>query len=213
MTIARYFIIAIFLFATSAAARQGGAITGRVVADDGEGVVNVMVSLHAVGSQSGGLRTTATDENGKFRFSDLDQNEYAITVSYSRGYVQTPPSEAERRRPRYYRIGDDVTVTMARGGVITGRVTNANGEPVIAVAVTAVRVRDAGGAPARGVYSSRPRFTNDRGVYRIYGLTPGTYVVAANRRDNNLRARPGAVLTTNCQLIIRRRGLAPTRLK
>jgi len=190
MTIARYFIIAIFLFAPSAAARQGGAITGRVVADDGEGVANVMVSLFAVGSQSGGTRTTATDENGKFRFSDLDQNEYTIAVSYSRGYVQTPPSEAERQRPRYYRIGDDVTVTMTRGGVITGRVTNANSEPVIAVAVTAVRVRDAGGAPARGVYSSRPRFTNDRGVYRIYGLTQGTYVVAANRRDNNFRPGP-----------------------
>jgi hypothetical protein len=190
MTIARYIIIAIFLFAPSAAARQGGAITGRVVADDGEGVANMRVSLHAVGAQSGGARTTATDENGKFRFGDLDQNEYSITVSYSRGYVQTPPSEAERQRPRYYRIGDDVTVTMTRGGVITGRVTNANGEPVIAVAVTAVRVRYAGGAPDRDGYSSSPRFTNDRGVYRIYGLTPGTYVVAANRRDNNFRPGP-----------------------
>jgi hypothetical protein len=190
MTIARYFIIAIFLFAPSAAARQGGAITGRVVADDGEGVANVMVSLQAVGAQSGGVRTTSTDENGKFRFSDLDQNEYSIAMVYSRVYVQTPPPEAERQRPRYYRIGDDVTVTMTRGGVITGRVTNANGEPVTAVAVTAVRVRDPGGAPSSGGYSSRPHFTNDRGVYRIYGLTPGTYVVAANRRDNNFKPSP-----------------------
>jgi carboxypeptidase family protein len=179
MNFARYFIIAIFLFAPSADARQGGAITGRVVADDGEGLVNVAVSLSAVGPRSGYPRTTATDENGKFRFSDLDQNEYAIAVAESRGYVRTPPSEAERRRPRYYHIGDDVTLTMTRGGVITGRVTNANGEPVIAVAVTAVGIR--------GGYSSRPRFTNDRGVYRIYGLTPGTYLVAANRRDNNFR--------------------------
>jgi hypothetical protein len=190
MNFARYFIIAIFLFAPSAAARQGGAITGRVVADDGEGVANVMVFLNVVGARTAGTRTTATDENGKFRFIDLDQNEHTITVADSGGYVRTPPSEAERQRPRYYRVGDDVTVTMTRGGVITGRVTNANGEPVIAVAVTAVRVRDAEGAPARGGYPSRPRFTNDRGVYRIYGLTPGTYVVAANRRDNNFRPGP-----------------------
>jgi Carboxypeptidase regulatory-like domain len=190
MTIARYLIIAIFLFAPSAAARQGGSITGRVVADDGEGVGNVTVFLHVVGARSGGPRTTATDENGKFRFSDLDQHEYGITVADFGGYVRTPPSEAERQRPRYYRIGDDVTVTMTRGGVITGRVTNANGEPVIAVAVTAIRVRDAEGAPARVGYPSRQRFTNDRGVYRIYGLTPGTYVVAANRRDNNFSPGP-----------------------
>ncbi|HEV2668484.1 MAG TPA: carboxypeptidase-like regulatory domain-containing protein, partial [Blastocatellia bacterium] len=190
MTIARYFIIAIFLLSPSAAARQGGAITGRVVADDGEGVANVTVYLNVVGARSGGPRTTATDENGKFRFSDLDQHEYTISVGDFGGYVRTPPSEAERQRSRYYRIGDDVTMTMTRGGVITGRVTNANGEPVIAVAVTAVYVRDTEGAPARGGYPSRPRFTNDRGVYRIYGLTPGTYVVAANRRDNNFRPSP-----------------------
>jgi hypothetical protein len=190
MNFARYFIIAIFLFAPSAEARQGGAITGRVVADDGEGVANVTVFLNVVGARTPGTRTTATDENGKFRFIDLDQNEYTITVADSGGYVRMPPSEAERQRPRYYRVGDDMTVTMTRGGVITGRVTNANGEPVIAVAVAAVRVRDAEGAPARGGYAARPRFTNDRGVYRIYGLTPGTYVVAANRRDNNFRPTP-----------------------
>jgi hypothetical protein len=190
MTVARYFIIAILLFAPSATARQGGAITGRVVADDGEGLANVTVFASVVGARSGGPRTTATDENGKFRFSDLDQHEYLISAADSGGYVRTPPPEAERQRPRYYRVGDDVTVTMTRGGVIAGRVTNANGEPVIAVAVTAVRVRDAQGAPARGGYPSRPRFTDDRGVYRIYGLTPGTYVVAANRRDNNFRPGP-----------------------
>ena len=143
MKFARYFIIAIFLFAPSADARQGGAITGRVVADDGEGVANVTVFLNVVGARTPGTRTTATDENGKFRFIDLDQNEYTITVADSGGYVRTPPSEAERQRPRYYRVGDEVTVTVTRGGVITGRVTTANGEPVIAVAVAAVRVRDA----------------------------------------------------------------------
>jgi Carboxypeptidase regulatory-like domain len=175
------------LFIPLIANAQTGAIMGRVIADDGEGLPNMTVYLYAVGARSGNPRETATDENGKFRFSDLDQPEYTISVMDSGGYVRTPPPEAERQRPRYYHVGDDVTLTMTRGGVITGRVTNANGEPVIAVAVTAVKVRDAEGAPARGGYPSRPRFTNDRGVYRIYGLTPGTYVVAANRRDNNFR--------------------------
>src|SRR5262245_50531043 len=187
MNLARYIIIAIFLLGPSAAARQGGAITGSVVGDDGEELAHVAIYRIVVRARSGASRTTATDENGNFRFSDLNQNEYAISVADCGGYVRTRPSEAEKQRPRYYRVGDDVTVAMTRGGVITGRVTNANGEPVIAVAVAAVKVRDAEGAPTRGGYPSRPRFTNDRGVYRIYGLTPGTYVVAANRRDNNFR--------------------------
>lgn len=188
MTIARYFIIAIFLLAHSSATRQGGAITGRVVADDGSGLANMTVQIYVVGARSSGPRTTTTDEGGNFRFNDLDRQEYTISVADSRGYVRAPAPEADRQRPRAYRIGDDVTITMTRGGVITGRVTDANGQPVIAVAVNAVRVRDAEGAPARGGYPSRPRFTDDRGVYRIYGLTSGTYVVAANRRDNNFIA-------------------------
>src|SRR5262249_57666178 len=35
-----------------------------------------------------------------------------------------------------------------------------------------------------------PSLNNDRGVYGMYGLTPGNYVVAANRRDNNFRPGP-----------------------
>ncbi|MGE0132703.1 MAG: collagen binding domain-containing protein [Blastocatellales bacterium] len=189
MSIARYFIIAnflaIFLLAHSSAARQGGAITGHVVADDGSGLANMAVYLNVAGARSGAPRASSTDEDGNFRFSDLDQQEYTISVADSRGYVRAPAPEAERQRPRAYRIGDDVTITMTRGGVITGRVMDANGRPVIAVAVNAVRVRDAEGPPIRAGYPSRSYFTDDRGVYRIYGLAPGTYVVAANRRDNN----------------------------
>src|SRR5262249_56325040 len=65
---------------------------------------------------------------------------------------------------------------MIKGGAITGRVTNAMGEPVIGVQVNAAMARGAEGSPDRGGSGSL-RFTDDRGVYRIYGLSPGTYVV------------------------------------
>jgi hypothetical protein len=64
---------------------------------------------------------------------------------------------------------------MIKGGAITGRVTNAMGEPLISVQVNPMMTRDAEGNPVRG--GGRSRFTDDRGVYRIYGLAPGTYVV------------------------------------
>jgi hypothetical protein len=65
---------------------------------------------------------------------------------------------------------------MIKGGVITGRVTNATGEPLIGVRVNAVMTRGAEGNTARRA-AARPRFTDDRGFYRLYGLPPGTYVV------------------------------------
>ena len=67
---------------------------------------------------------------------------------------------------------------MIRGGVITGRVTTAEGEPMVGAQVSATNARDSEGNPFRRQYPTRPRITDDRGIYRLYGLTPGNYVVA-----------------------------------
>jgi len=64
-------------------------------------------------------------------------------------------------------------------GVITGRVTTLIGEPMVGVRVSAVMVKDLNGDPNRRQFGGRPRFTDDRGVYRIYGLRPGIYIVYA----------------------------------
>nr|AUN37847.1 hypothetical protein [uncultured bacterium] len=74
---------------------------------------------------------------------------------------------------------------MIRGGVITGAVTNSSGDPVIGVRVRAVRVRDAKGQTIKSAqFGSQERTTDDRGVYRIYGLVPGTYLISAGGNAN-----------------------------
>ncbi|HEY9429973.1 MAG TPA: carboxypeptidase-like regulatory domain-containing protein [Blastocatellia bacterium] len=62
-------------------------------------------------------------------------------------------------------------------GVITGRVTTLTGEPMVGVKVIALMVKDLNGDPYRRQFGERPRYTDDRGVYRLYGLRPGIYVV------------------------------------
>jgi len=64
-------------------------------------------------------------------------------------------------------------------GVITGRVTTLTGEPMVGVRVVALLVKDLNGDPNRRQFGGRPRFTDDRGVYRIYGIRPGIYIVYA----------------------------------
>ena len=71
-------------------------------------------------------------------------------------------------------------LALVKGGVITGRVTNASGAPVVAVQVLARRVRDAEGRLVRSDPFSRIRPTDDRGIYRLFGLTAGAYHVVAN---------------------------------
>jgi hypothetical protein len=163
---------------------RAGVITGRVVSDDGRPVADAVVMVfRAYGRTPGSPLTANSDAEGKFRVTDLEPGLYGVNVTLP-GYVNSLESQPYTGDEiRYYRPGDNVSVTLVKGGVITGTVRDANGEPVIAIAVRAYRVRDSMGRDATGgprPYGFIPeRLTDDRGVYRIYGLPAGTYLVAA----------------------------------
>jgi hypothetical protein len=175
--------IILLIPASTASAQTKGVITGRVVAEDGAGMAGVTVLLSVVAIQGAPRRSTTTDEEGNFRFADLSPRTYSISVFGSREYVQPPTITGSGER-RYYRPGENVQIALIRGGVITGRVTNAAGEPVIGIQVLAIRVREADGWPTQIRGGSSQRLTDDRGVYRIYGLQPGGYIVVANLSSN-----------------------------
>ncbi len=158
------------------ASTRTGTITGRVVSDEGVPVAGASLSIGVVTSTPQSGRSTTTDADGNFVFRDLAARSYRLFAS-SPGYV----TDFDSVNAAYYHIGDNVTLNLIKGGVITGRVLNGIGEPVIAATVTAQRVRDAEGKPAQGsTGSGPPAQTDDRGVYRIYGLLPGSYLVVVN---------------------------------
>jgi protocatechuate 3,4-dioxygenase beta subunit len=74
-----------------------------------------------------------------------------------------------------------VVIGLSRGGVVTGRVVDPDGRPVPGLAVEVVQEQlTADGAVlvlATGASPADAR-TDDRGEYRIYGLSPGSYYVA-----------------------------------
>src|SRR5262249_19158758 len=93
------------------------------------------------------------------------------------GYVRLNEAEV-------HRVGEEATIRMVRGGVITGRVTGVRGEPLEGVFVDIRMVRDHEGRKYSSSLSmrrtDRDRFlTDDRGVYRIYEVPPGVYLVSA----------------------------------
>jgi carboxypeptidase family protein len=158
-----------------------GVITGRVVTEDGSGLPGVTVTLAPIAADRrttprSSQNRTSTDEDGNFKFTGLARLVYSVSASSARGYAPRPVPVNERQDSGYHRIGANVTITMIKGGAITGRVTNAMGEPLIGVQVNAAMARGVEGSADRGGSGSL-KFTDDRGVYRIYGLSPGTYVV------------------------------------
>lgn len=150
-----------------------GSITGRVLVD-GQAVNNASIVVTRVGAPRP-TRFSPTNDNGDFEAKGLEAGVYQLIVS-APGYVASADQET------YYRAGDFVTLTMQKGGVITGKVLNAADEPVIAVRVRAIRIRDENGKPVFTSGWNPDRVTDDRGVYRLFGLRPGTYLVAAGGR-------------------------------
>jgi hypothetical protein len=68
---------------------------------------------------------------------------------------------------------------MPRGGVITGVVTDQNGEPMSGASVSAMRYAYAGSGQ-RSLLPTASSVADDRGHYRIWGLAAGEYVISAN---------------------------------
>src|ERR1044072_5530694 len=149
-----------------------GTIDGKVVNESGQPLAGAGVFVRTI--NAGVNRSTITDMDGNFRVNGLEPGLYYVTAN-TPAYTNAP---GEPDAPKYYRLGDTARGDMVRGGAIKGTGTTAMREPMIAVRVRASMIRDAKGKAARlGGLQEQP--TDDRGIYRIYGLAPGTYIVSA----------------------------------
>ncbi|HKB65684.1 MAG TPA: carboxypeptidase-like regulatory domain-containing protein [Pyrinomonadaceae bacterium] len=155
-----------------------GAISGRIINENGQPVSHAAIFLSSPTDPTQ-TRSSNTDDNGNFQVSGLDALIYTVSAS-APTYVSAPRDP--EALSSYYRIGDSVSISLIKGGVITGTVTSSAGEPVVQAGVRAILIRDANGKPPTFGRFVPEKTTDDRGLYRIYGLLPGTYIVAAGGR-------------------------------
>ena len=153
-----------------------GSIKGRVVADDGQPVVNATLMAQAVNGQPS-IRPAKVDSEGKFSFDDLPPAGY-IVFAVAPGYIDEAMSTGDPNDWPRHLIGAQLKIKMIKGGVITGKVTNSKGDPIVGVPVHAVSLNNPSFS-ATDFLGAGGAESDDRGVYRIYGLRPGQYVVNA----------------------------------
>jgi protocatechuate 3,4-dioxygenase beta subunit len=180
----------------AAKARARGSITVRVLDDANQPVRNATVLALNQGQSSRIAYDSSAARSGRYVVSNLDPGVYRI-AAFAPGFIQEYDFNAPASTQPLYRPGDSVTLRLTKGGVITGRVADADGGAVVGARVTAVRVRDTAGRPAQDnafeAFRPRERRTDDRGVYRLYGLTPGSYVVLVGGKPQfTFSARPTA---------------------
>ena len=144
---------------------------------------NQHISMESGGMNAGEDYSALTDADGRYRLTNLPEGNYEVRVML-KAYI------AEKKTGDYDLIRsvslgenetrNDVDFSLARGGVITGRVTDDGGNPMISRHVLLQTVNEQGQKqPYQSSVSSQMFETDDRGVYRLYGLRAGRYVVSA----------------------------------
>ena len=164
-----------------------GSISGIVVTDDVDARPLRRARVFLNNPEDEIARTTISDDAGRFRFDGLPPGRYTIGGA-KEAYVTTNygalrPGGAGT--PVVLAAGvpqTDMTLSLLRGAVITGTLLDPEGSPIPGVAMRALRY----GYTKNGERRLTPvtttmasHFTDDRGMYRIYGLPPGDHTIAA----------------------------------
>jgi hypothetical protein len=153
-------------------------VTGSVLNSvTGERLKKADITLRSAASPES-VYTALTDEAGTFSLVARDNDVYELVIR-KRGFVQTGSSVA---LPAGQTTSDHL-IRLTPQGVIAGRVLNRDGDPIPGVTVQAIRSSSTTGVRRYSVTGSAA--TNDLGEYRIFGLTPGVYYVAATYRGDS----------------------------
>jgi len=132
---------------------------------------------------AGAIASAVTDENGHFRITGLPAGTYTA-MPEAPGYI-LPGTESFAMMPqgRTLKLYDGQIIVkfdleLKRGSVITGRVTGINGRPLIGEPIQLMKL-DNTGNPKQFHFGPLHNHltTDDRGVYRIYGLPEGRYIL------------------------------------
>jgi protocatechuate 3,4-dioxygenase beta subunit len=168
----------------SPAAAQTGRMSGRVLAaDTGRPIKRARVFIS--GREAPGGRGTLTGEDGAFEFSELPAGRYTVSASKS-GFITLQYGQRRPLQPGTpLQLGDGqelkgIEFHLPRGGVITGRVYDEDGDAMPGVVVRVMRYQYLQGE--RRLVAAGAAQTDDRGQYRVWGLNPGEYYVSAITR-------------------------------
>lgn len=159
-------------------------IRGTVYADDtGLPAQGVQITLtdHSFGTRHWAGNTT-TDENGKFKFADLQDGDYTVYVAKT-GYLHQTLRAAQNRV---------IVARLRRVATVSGRVVDSDGNPLDNASVEIMtKTYIYGEVSLLGVSPGFAR-TDSNGLYRVSDLPPGRYYIRASCDDHETLLYPTA---------------------
>lgn len=162
---------------------QLSAVEGLVVkSTTGEPAKKVTVTLSPyMGGGETPQQSAIADTNGRFLFQEIKPGKYLLQAGGNGYPYQIYGQEIRGRHFKTVTVEPgqhekDIVFKLAPGAVITGTVYDEDGDPVLGASVEALLA----GAASRGRAPAGRAQSDDRGVYRIFGLEAGRYFLMVN---------------------------------
>ena len=160
------------------AATKGTAVISGVVTDNDQRPLR-----GALVSASGGPVpvTAMTDEKGRFAVRELPAGRYTVNAVKAAYLWQTFGATRAGGPGITIVLADgqtaDASMSLTRGGVIAGTLTNGKGRPIQGMSVVATTVPPSGQWDAVSSPARPAVLTDATGAYRLFGLPPADYIV------------------------------------
>jgi hypothetical protein len=177
-------------------AANASSIAGTVVKEPGsEPLKKVLVQVVAENQKQGGNYTASTDADGHFRIENIVPGRYRIFFERT-GFIGVnehgAKSDSNVFTVQAGQSATDLLFRMLPTAVISGRITDEDGEPMSQISVIALR-KVPGKAKKEAAETGS---TNDLGEYRLAGLFPGQYWILAMPRPDfrdyeSAKSQPG----------------------
>ena len=160
-------------------------IKGQVVdRQTGAPIARAIVILSSTRTRD--VQQNLTDERGQFEFARLAADRYDLRVTpgeYRATHVYGEYTSPTTGRWGMLELRDgeartDIVISLPPARAISGRVTNDDGIPLANVEVSLTTVQG-----NRVGFVGAPRMTDDRGMFRLYGLASGRYRLCAATRQ------------------------------
>lgn len=155
-----------------------GSISGTVVSEPGSHPLKkVIVQMVSEDQKQGGTYSATTDGDGHFQIENIAPGRYGVFFEKS-GFIQVNSRDRKADLNVITVAAQpvaDLMFHMLATAVITGRITDEDGDPMSEVRVVAQRkVPGRSGRETAGMAA-----TNDLGEFRLTGLFPGQYWIVA----------------------------------
>jgi protocatechuate 3,4-dioxygenase beta subunit len=171
---------------------RAASVSGRVTLH-GKGAGGIVVGVRSSDFSMSPAGRSTTDNDGNYRITEIQPGRYQVALLSSAYTFSSEDLTGTRTKNLLLEEGEDVSgidFSVIRGGVITGRITDADGRPVIEERIILFSEQTNQANPNQKFQIFNPNNatsmqTDDRGIYRIYALPPGRYKIAAGMAENN----------------------------